>query len=258
MTYLNVDNWETAGDAPQTPLSDNEDITGYKISPQIFYFEPHERWYLIYQTPEPAYSHSTDPTQVSSWSAPTRMMSMPDIVEESDFGGMDYWIICDETDCHLFFSGLNGVLYRTTAPKEEFPAGFEADNTVIVMEDDTYKLFQGTNVYKMAGTDQYLLLVNAIGVDAGRYFRAWTSDRLDGSWTPLATTEEDAFASVYNVTDAKWALDGINAGEMLRTNPDETMTVNTCNMRFLYHGLTLKGEDNGRNEYALGLLTDAP
>ena len=37
--------------------------------------------------------------------------------------------------------------------------------------------------YKIKGTGTYLTLVEAIG--PARYYRAWTSDRLDGEWTPV-------------------------------------------------------------------------
>lgn len=146
------------------------------------------------------------------------------------------------------------MLYRARTAKTDFPDGF-ADSTEIVMTEDRNALFEACNVYNMEGTGKYLLTVEAIGLN-GRYFRSWTADALDGEWTPLQDTQSAPFASVNNVTGADWSNDGISHGEMLRTNPDETMTINTCNMQFLFQGRTASGASYNLNEYSLGILND--
>jgi hypothetical protein len=256
MVYLTFTDWKQAESAEQIPVSSNVNLAGYKAAPQLFYFAPRDLWYLVYQTQEPAYSTTRDPTDILSWSASTRFMPMPLILTENDKYGIDYWVICDDTDCYMFFSALDGVLYRARTTKEAFPEGFEG-TTKIVMRDEsnTNKIYDACNVYKLAGTDQYLLLVSAIG--EARFFQSWISDRLDGTWTPLAITESDAFASIKNVTDADWAKWGISHGEMLRTNPDETMTIDPCNMQYLFSGLKQSEENPGNEYYCLGLLTSA-
>jgi hypothetical protein len=257
MTYLNTSNWDQADEEPKTPVSENPNLTNYKAAPQLFYFAPQALWYLVYQTQEPSYSTSTDPSDVGSWSPMKWFMPMPSIIENSLTRGIDYWVICDDTHCYLFFSADNGVLYRASTAKSDFPSGFEGTTVIAMQDENPRNLFDASNVYKMAGTDKYLLLVSALNPTDRRYFRAWTADRLDGDWTPLADTETDAFASVYNVTGAEWSIDAISHGEMLRDNPDETMTIDPCNMRYLFQGLTRKATDYDNNEYSLGLLTDA-
>jgi hypothetical protein len=250
MTYLSFADWNDASDAPKTSVSKNPNLADYKAAPQIFYFSSQRLWYLVYQTPNPAYSTTTDPGDVGSWSEMNEFMSVAK--------GIDYWVICDDDNCYMFYSADDGGLYRAKTAKTDFPRGFK-DSTETVMKDDQFKLYDACNVYKMAGTGKYLLLVSAIG-DIGRYFRAFTSSRLDGAWTELADTEDQNFASVNNVTGADWATDGINHGEMLRDNPDETMTIDTCDMQYLFQGLTSEGpshDDYNDNEYSLGLLTDA-
>ncbi len=246
MTFLSFDDWARVGEVELTPASSNPNLTGYKVAPQLFYFTPRDRWYLLYQTQEPAYSTSQDPSDIMSWSASTRLAPALSLTT-----GRDYWVICDDTDCYMFFSQGESVLYRTRTAKERFPEGFETVD--LVMQDDRFKIFDGCNVYRLAGTDQYLLLVSAIGDN--RYYQSWTSDRLDGDWEVLADTEEEAFASTYNVEGADWSRWGIAHGEMLRNNPDETMTIDPCDMRYLYSGLEA-GENGGPNEsYCIGLLT---
>lgn len=256
MVYLNFADWSDAGSAPKTMVAEvNANLDGYKTSPQFFYFEPQGLWYLIYQKPEPAYSTTDDPGDVASWSATAEFMSdQPD-------GALDYWMICDDTDCYLFFTDLKGVFYRARTSKESFPNGFEGTTEIVMEFENEDDFFQGVNVYKIEGTDQYLLIVSAMHQNPYyRYFRSFTADRLDGTWTAQPSDNEDDgwFASVNNVTGGDWAQDGFNAGEMLRYNRDETLTIDTCRMQYLYHGKTADGgSGTDLNEYALGLLTDA-
>jgi endo-1,4-beta-xylanase len=255
MIYLSFQDWDQAQTAVMTPVSENANLTGYKVAPQLFYFSPQNLWYLVYQTQEPTYSTTEDPGDVKSWSPMTTFISMPAIITNSDTGGIDYWVICDDTDCYMFFSADNGVLYRARTSKSLFPNGFEG-TTEIVMQDDQYDLFDASNVYKLEGEDKYLLLVSAIdGGGIERYFRAWTADNLAGNWTPLADTKENSFASINNVTNTNWFTSGIVHGEMLRTNPDESMTISTCHMQYLFSGLVSDGTDTDNDYYTLGLLT---
>lgn len=253
MTYFNLLDWNEAGAAVQTLASTNENLADYKAAPQLFYFSPEQLWYLVYQTPQPAYSTSTDPSDVMSWSPMQQFMPVPDILAGIEEGPVDYWIICDDTHCYMFFSAFDDALYRAHTTIDAFPDGF-AGTTVRIMEDEPFTLFDASNVYKIRGTDTYLLLVSAIG-DIGRYFRAWTSDRLNGSWTPLAATEDKSFASINNVTGLDWTNGGILHGEMLRKNPDETMTIDTCNMQYLFSGRVQSEVDANVEYFALGLLT---
>lgn len=255
MVYLSFTDWSEADKATKTLASTNPNLSGYKCAPQLFYFAPQQLWYLVYQTQTPAYSTSTDPSDVNSWSAKKDFWtSHPDIITNSSTGGIDYWVICDDATCYMFYSADNGELYRASTPKTEFPNGFSNHTKILGSTNNPNALFEASNVYRMKDTGKYLLLVEAIGSN-GRYFRSWTADTLDGTWTALADTAANPFASQRNVTGADWSNDGISHGEMLRDGYDETMTIDTCNLRYLFQGRTQQGATYNENKYSLGLLT---
>ncbi|MFF7794587.1 non-reducing end alpha-L-arabinofuranosidase family hydrolase [Streptomyces sp. NPDC007991] len=90
----------------------------------------------------------------------------------------------------MFFSDDNGHFYRAQTSLANFPNGF--GNTRMVMSDTKNNLFEATNVYKVAGSNQYLLLQEAINNTTWRrYFKAFTATSLTGDWTPLVDPKAD-------------------------------------------------------------------
>jgi endo-1,4-beta-xylanase len=158
--------------------------------------------------------------------------------------------------CYLFSSDDNGHLYRSETTVRDFPNGF--GNTQIVLQDpNRFALYEASNVYKLKGTDSYLLLVEAIGSDGRRYFRSWTAKGITGAWTPLAATESNPFARSNNVTfsGAAWTRD-ISHGEMIRSSIDQTMQIDTRCLQYLYQGMDpAAGGSYSQLPWRLGLLT---
>lgn len=256
---LSFADWPQAASAQQTFLDTASAIgSGYRAAPQLFFFAPQNLWYLVYQTGPPTYSTSTDPSNPRSWSAPrTFIATEPAIVTQNKGPGgwIDFWVICDSANCYLFFSDDNGHLYRAQTTLANFPNGF--GNTVIAMSDSRFSLFEGSNVYKVAGRDQFLLIVEAIGSTGRRYFRSWTSTSLTGSWTPLAATENQPLAGRNNVTfsGTPWTQD-ISHGEMVRANNDQTLTINPCHLQYVYQGMDPAASgDYSQLPWRMGLLT---
>ncbi|KAB8207487.1 glycosyl hydrolase family 62-domain-containing protein [Aspergillus parasiticus] len=220
---------------------------GYCAAPQVFYFEPHKLWYLVYQNDNAAYATNSDISNPAGWSAPKNFFdSMRSFIWENIGNGnwVDMWTICDSSDCYLFTSDDNGHLYRSQTSLGNFPNGM--GNTVIALQNtNTYALFGASNVYS-TGDGEYLLLVEAIGSDGARYFRSWISTSLSGTWTSLADTEANPFARANNVKfSAEAWTKSISHGEIVRTNVDQTMTITPCNLRYLYQGV----DPNGSGDY---------
>jgi hypothetical protein len=250
--------WPQAASATQTYLDTSRIGSGYRAAPQLFFFAPQNLWYLVYQTGPPTYSTSTNPADPRSWSAPrTFIASEPSIVTQNKGQGtwIDFWVICDSATCYLFFSDDNGHLYRAQTALGNFPNGF--GNTQIVLSDSRFALFEASNVYKVAGQNRYLLVVEAIGSSGRRYFRSWTSPSLTSSWAPLAATESAPFAGKANVNfpAGAWTQD-ISHGELVRAGNDQTLTINPCNLQYVYQGMNPAASGEYiRLPWRMGLLT---
>ena len=262
LAYTHFHDWADAASATVVPLDRSPIGAGYRAAPQVFYFAPQRLWYLVYQGGDPMYSTSSNVADPLSWSAPKPFFGVvPDAVKtpEGHPAWLDFWVICDEKTCYLFFTNDNGTLFRAETALDSFPVGFH--NTTVAMRAPRDDLFEAGNTYKVAGTHSFITLVEAMG-PKGRYFRIWKSDRLDGQWTPVGDGK-NVFAGSDNVRfDGKAWSEGVSHGEMLRAGFDQTLAIDPCKpLRFLYQGLDPDGKtaDYVKLPYRLGVITaDGP
>jgi len=258
LVHFSFADWPQANGATHTYLDTTPIGRGYRAAPHLFFFAPQGLWYLLYQTGLPTYSTSTDPGNPRSWTTPRNFLgSEPAIVTQNKGAGswLDFWMICDTANCYLFSSDDNGHIYRSQTTLANFPNGF--GNTVIALQDSRFALFEGTAVYKVLNTNLYLLLQEAIGSDGRRWYRSFTSNSLNGSWTPHLATESNPFARSNTVTFSgnAWTRD-FSHGELIRAGNDQTIPLDPCHLQFLYQGEDPNASgDYIRLPWRMGLLT---
>jgi hypothetical protein len=254
--YTSFARWEDANAAPRAILrvSDGD----YYAAPQVFYFAPQAMWYLIYQVGVPgrdkmwvAYSTTRDIADPTSW---TRAQAALDgsAQDPRPEGGLDYWVICDDARAYLFFTSLNGKLWRMWTSLEEFPHGFRDPQIALRAE-----IFEASHTYALAGIGRYLTIVEQNGK---RYYKAYVADRLDGAWTPLADTVGAPFAGWRNIRPARgvapWT-DNVSHGELIREGVDQHMQIDPAHLRFVFQGVLESEKANrgyGEFPWRIGIL----
>src|SRR5262249_58780799 len=70
---------------------------------------------------------------------------------------IDFWVIGDATRAHLFFTSLDGRMWRSETKLEDFPANWSKPE--VVLEGD---VFEASHTYRLKGTDRYLTLIEAL------------------------------------------------------------------------------------------------
>jgi len=197
----------------------------YFAAPQVFFFEPHGLWYLVYQdgTFGAAYATTTNIADPNSWSGPRSLGISGNL-------GWDYYVICDDASCYMYNTPSDGsrrIYVRRTA-MGNFPTGWSAPSVAIT---DT---FEGTNVYRSLADGQYYLVVEDL-LD-NRYYELWRSSSAGGPWTKLA--EKWAWRGNLVFNAGQWTT-SVSHGEFIRAGVNQRLEINDINrVDFLIQGTT--------------------
>jgi hypothetical protein len=197
----------------------------YFCAPEVFYFEPQSKWYLVYQdgTYGAAYSTSTNIADPNSWSGPYSFGISGNM-------GWDYYIICDDTYAYMYNtpdSGNHNIYMRKTT-LANFPAGWSAPT--VAMSDT----FEGAAVYKSLADGQYYTVVE--DMKDGRYYELWSSSSAGGPWTKVA--EKWAWRGNLSYNADQWTTN-VSHGELIRAGVNQKLEINDINhVDFLIQGTT--------------------
>lgn len=257
IAYLSFEDWKDAATAEQVVLPNH---AGFFCAPQVFWFRPHRKWYLVCQASDEAwdpkysaaYATTDDIADPTSWS---RLQPLADTRTQGGKAGLDFWVVCDEEHAYLFSTTLNGRMWRCRTSLADFPRGWSKPE--LAMQGD---VFEASHTYRLKGEkDRYLTIIEAQGEAGRRYFKAYTAETLDGEWTAVAGTRDRPFAARGNVTfdGPRWS-DAVSHGELLRTGRDERLEVDPANLRMIYQGVLdteRRGLPYGRIPWRLGLLS---
>ena len=214
----------------------------YFCAPELFYFEPQNLWYLVYQdgTYGAAYSTSTNPADPNSWQGPKSFGISGNM-------GWDYYIICDDQYAYMYNtpSDGSGNLYVRKTTLANFPKGWSAPTVSIK------NTFEGAEVYKCLADGKYYLLIE--DMKDGRYYELWTSASAGGPWTQVA--EKWAWRGNLTKYNAdKWTTN-VSHGELIRAGCDQKLEINDINkVDFLIQGTTNMNAEYQKIIWDLGLI----
>ena len=166
-------------DASKTDWSVLELTPGYHGAPQIFWFSPHRKWYLIYQSEDstrglkygPCFSTNERIDDPAAWTLPEPLFEFA----EGEKAGLDYWIICDEGRAHLFYTTLDGRMWRSSTSLNMFPDRGWTKPVVASQAD----IFEASHIYRLGANGSFLTVVEAQG-NRRRYFKSFVAETLDG------------------------------------------------------------------------------
>ena len=84
MVYMSLPDLAHPAAATTYYMDQTPGFAGYHVAPQLFFFRPQNKWYLVYQSGPPQYSTSDDPGTPSAWTRPASFFSgePPDLARQ--------------------------------------------------------------------------------------------------------------------------------------------------------------------------------
>jgi hypothetical protein len=249
--YVAAEEFADLDKAPRHPLQMIRGKERYGCAPQIFYFGPQRKWYLIFQTRDadyqPAYATTGTIGKPDSWSRP-----QPLLQKDSRDKWIDFWVICDHELAYLFYTqDHRRVMFRTTSIAD-FPNGWST----------AQKAFDGVHeavhVYKVVNRNEYHMIYE-LNHDGIRSFGLARARSLAGPWRRVTDTYATGDQLAY-VGDAEPWTAMVSHGEALRVGHDQSLEYDPDQCRWLIQGLR---REQSRvpyvsREWKLGLISRTP
>jgi len=203
----------------------------YGCAPQVFYYQPQRKWYLIFQNRDsnyqPMFSTTETISEPDTWSDPK-----PLLAKDTREKWIDFWIICDKTKAYLFYTqGHNDVMVRSTS-LEKFPCGWSKSKKVFD------NIHEAVHVYKVKGRSEYHMIyeLNRGGI---RSFGLARATHLEGPWKKVTDNYATAEQLCYGEKTKTWTQ-MVSHGEAIRSGYNELMEYDPKNCRWLIQGILKK------------------
>lgn len=242
--YVTAPTLEELNTAPR--YNCNNLFGGVIVAPQVFFFEPQRLWYLIAHIPaegrrpnlQPVYCTNPDIENLHGWSKPK---PIPTNKANDDFW-IDFWVICDDQNAHLFYTDHRGSLFRMETPLAKFPDFSDAiDETVLTERGETakgrWRLHEASHIYRMKKSGQYLALLEAVYPhpfrknywdSRSRFMFAMVADKLEGPWERVEASRNEFAGDPANLfmEDGKPAAYGqVSHFEIIRPGYDQKFEI---------------------------------
>ena len=218
-------------------------MPAYAAAPQVFYFRPHKKWYLIFQTTaanyQPVFSTSAD---LVNWTAPQSLINKRDSAK-----WIDFWVICDAGRAYLYFTRDHRELHMAATSISAFPRGWDEPRPVFS------PLHESAHIYATTGsTPRYLLFFETQQDDRRAYGLAEAA-------TPAGPFREVDRAFASKVHQPSWTAE-VSHGELIREGNDERLLIDPNRLRFLIQGLPTGAHTGPYAElpWSLGIITPRP
>jgi predicted GH43/DUF377 family glycosyl hydrolase len=230
--YVSSKKLKDLNNSPRFELKQIRGETRYGCAPQVFYFEPQKKWYLIYQNRDanyqPVFSTNSEISKPNLWAVPQNL-----IEKDSKKKWIDFWVIADKTKVYLFYTEAHsGVMIRSTTI-EDFPNNWSKSKKVF---DDIH---EAVHIYKVIDKNEFHMIyeLNNNGI---RSFGLAKANHLEGKWEKVSDEYATGNQLNYAVNSGTWT-EMVSHGEVIRSAYNELLEYDPENCQWLIQGI-LKSE----------------
>jgi hypothetical protein len=226
--YVSAPDLSGLQSAPRHELNMIRGKTRYGCAPQVFFYAPQGLWYLLFQNRDanyqPAFSTTKTIANPQSWSKPLPLMR-----KDEQAKWIDFWIICDDTKAHLFYTQAHrGVVVRATS-LTEFPHGWGKGQEVLT------GVHEAVHIYRVKGHTQFHMIYE-LNRDGVRSFGLATAASLMGPWNKVTDDYATTDQLTCNGQSTVWT-DMVSHGEVVRSGYDQHLEYDPEACQWIIQGI---------------------
>ena len=214
-----------------------ENLAKKYAAPQVFFFEPHQKWYLVFQgywnDVQPLYSCNDNIEDPSRWTQPKLLM--PKFEQNS---WVDFYVICDQEYAYLTYSRDYRSVYAVRTEIENFPEGFDTDHPIKLIDDPNIEFGEAAHIYRAQGTVEYHMIYESSDLtnNRERRYSLYSANNIAGPWI-VKCADYASKELLKRSRDNKGWPEEVSHGEMIRTNFSQCMEYDPVSVRFLMQGI---------------------